>query len=88
MLLGSPFVLKVGERSSRAQRDTGIPPCPINGVPPFGCKTQIRTFMDPDLLRYSEVWAAAGTWHDVFAIEPSALLEFSNAVLVDLRRDG
>jgi len=33
------------------------------GVPPFGHSTQLRVFVDPDLLRYDEVWAAAGTWN-------------------------
>ena len=39
-------------------------------VPPFGHKTHLRIFIDPDLLQYDEVSAAAGTWHDVFGIEP------------------
>jgi prolyl-tRNA editing enzyme YbaK/EbsC (Cys-tRNA(Pro) deacylase) len=86
MLLGSPFVLKVGDCSSRAQRDTGIPPCPTNGVPPFGHSTQLRVFIDPDLLQYDEVWAAAGTWHDVFGIEPHKLVEASGGVVTDLKR--
>ncbi|MGA0145287.1 MAG: hypothetical protein ACO3K6_03535, partial [Ilumatobacteraceae bacterium] len=33
--------------------------------------------MDPDLLQYDEVWAAAGTWNDVFGIEPHKLVEAS-----------
>jgi prolyl-tRNA editing enzyme YbaK/EbsC (Cys-tRNA(Pro) deacylase) len=31
-------------------------------VPPFGLKTHLRVFVDPDLLQYDEVWAAAGAW--------------------------
>ena len=86
MLLGSPFVLNVGEHSSRAQRDTGIPPCAINGVPPFGHSTQLRIFIDPDLLQFEEVWAAAGTWNDVFGIEPHRLVEASGGAVTDLKR--
>ena len=86
MRLGSPFALNVGDRSSRAQRDTGIPPCPINGVPPFGHTTQLRVFIDPDLLQWPEVWAAAGTWNDVFGIEPHILIEASRGALTDLKR--
>ena len=41
------------------------------GVPPFGHSTQLRVFVDPDLLQYDEVWAAAGTWNDNFAIAPN-----------------
>lgn len=35
-------------------------------MPPFGLTTQPRVFVDPDLLQYDEVWAAAGTWNDYF----------------------
>ena len=45
------------------------------GVPPFGHSTQLRVFVDPDLLQYDEVWAAAGPWNDVFGIEPYKLVE-------------
>ena len=33
---------------------------PIGGVPPFGHSTQLRVFVDPDLLQYDEVWAVTG----------------------------
>jgi prolyl-tRNA editing enzyme YbaK/EbsC (Cys-tRNA(Pro) deacylase) len=32
----------------------------------------LRVFIDPDLLQYDEVWAAEGTWHDVFGIDPTS----------------
>jgi Cys-tRNA(Pro) deacylase len=59
---------------------------PIGGVPPFGHKTHLRIFIDPDLLQYDEVWAAAGTWHDVFGIEPHKLVEASEGFVTDLKR--
>jgi Cys-tRNA(Pro) deacylase len=59
---------------------------PIGGVPPFGHTTQLRIFIDPDLLGHAEVWAAAGTWNDVFGIEPHELVEASGGVVVDLKR--
>ena len=59
---------------------------PIGGVPPFGHATSLRIFIDPDLLQYDEVWAAAGTWHDVFRIEPDRLVEASGGVVTDLKR--
>ena len=59
---------------------------PIGGVPPFGHTTQLRVFIDPDLLQWPEVWAAAGTWHDVFGIEPHNLVEASGGVVSDLKR--
>ena len=59
---------------------------PIGGVPPFGHRTHLRVFIDPDLLQYDEVWAAAGTWHDVFGIEPHQLVEASEGLVTDLKR--
>ena len=59
---------------------------PIGGVPPFGHATPLRIFIDPDLLQYDEVWAAAGTWHDVFGIEPHKLVEASGGAVIDLKR--
>jgi prolyl-tRNA editing enzyme YbaK/EbsC (Cys-tRNA(Pro) deacylase) len=77
-----------GETCSRVDADavraaTGFP---IGGVPPFGHATALRVFIDPDLLQYDVVWAAAGTWTDVFAIAPDDLLRASGATVVDLRR--
>lgn len=59
---------------------------PIGGVPPIGHDTPLRIFIDPDLLHYGEVWAAAGTWHDVFPIAPSDLTRVSGGTVVDLKR--
>lgn len=59
---------------------------PIGGVPPFGHDTPLRIFIDPDLLQYDEVWAAAGTWTDVFPIAPTQLAEASGGIVTDLRR--
>jgi prolyl-tRNA editing enzyme YbaK/EbsC (Cys-tRNA(Pro) deacylase) len=59
---------------------------PIGGVPPFGHATHLRVFIDPDLLPFDEVWAAAGTWHDVFGIEPHKLVDASEGVVVDLKK--
>ena len=53
---------------------------------PFGHTTHLRVFIDPDLLQYDEVWAAAGTWHDVFGIEPHKLVEASEGLVTDLKR--
>ncbi len=77
-----------GSKCSRVDADavraaTGYP---IGGVPPLGLATQLRIFIDPDLLQYDEVWAAAGTWHDVFPISPSDLVSASHGVVVELRR--
>jgi Cys-tRNA(Pro) deacylase len=77
-----------GSKCSRVDADavraaTGYP---IGGVPPLGLATHLRVFIDPDLLQYDEVWAAAGTWNDVFAIEPGALQRATNGVVSDIKR--
>ena len=59
---------------------------PIGGVPPFGHSTQLRVFVDPDLLQYDEVWAAAGTWNDVFGAVPADIVRVSGGVVTDLKR--
>jgi prolyl-tRNA editing enzyme YbaK/EbsC (Cys-tRNA(Pro) deacylase) len=77
-----------GLRCARVDADvvratTGFP---IGGVPPFGHATRLRVFVDPDLLQYDEVWAAAGTWHDVFPIAPTELTRVSGGIVVELKR--
>jgi len=63
---------------------------PNRGVPPFGHSTSLRIFIDPDLMQYNGindfVWAAAGTWNDVFPITPTDLVRASGAVVTDLKR--
>jgi Cys-tRNA(Pro) deacylase len=78
-----------GSKCSRVDADvvreaTGFP---IGGVPPFGHGTQLRVFVDPDLLQYDEVWAAAGTWNDVFGAAPADIVRVACGVVTDLKRD-
>ena len=77
-----------GTKAKRADAEavraaTGFP---IGGVPPFGLTTDVRIFLDPDLLAHDEVWAAAGTPHDVFAVKPEDLVRVSGAVVADLKK--
>ena len=77
-----------GERCTRVDADvvrevTGFP---IGGVPPFGHTTALPVFVDPGLLQFDEVWAAAGTWHDVFALSPADLVRASGGLAADLAR--
>lgn len=55
-------------------------------MPPFGRTTQLRVFVDPDLLQYHEVWAAAGTWKDNFGANPSYIVRVAGGVVTDLKR--
>ncbi len=45
----------------------------IGGIPPIGHANPLTTLIDEDLLQYIEVWAAAGTPHAVFPIDPKEL---------------
>lgn len=77
-----------GETCSRVDADTvrAATGFPIGGVPPFGHTSELQVFIDPDLLHYDEVWAAAGTWTDVFAIAPDDLVRVSGGAVTDLKR--
>ncbi|MFF7974074.1 YbaK/EbsC family protein [Streptomyces sp. NPDC007905] len=57
----------------------------IGGVPPFGHRTRTRVLADRSLCAHDVVWAAAGTPHTVFPIEPKALVAHAGAALVDVR---
>ena len=77
-----------GLKCSRVDADavreaTGFP---IGGVPPFGHSTQLRVFVDQDLLQYDEVWAAAGTWNDNFGANPNEIVRVADGVVTDLKR--
>jgi prolyl-tRNA editing enzyme YbaK/EbsC (Cys-tRNA(Pro) deacylase) len=74
--------------ASRADADgvreaTGFP---IGGVPPFGHRTPLRVFVDRHLLGFAEVWAAGGTPHTVFPIDPASLVAATGGTVADLAR--
>jgi Cys-tRNA(Pro) deacylase len=77
-----------GTRCERVDADTvrAATGFPIGGVPPFGHTEQLRVFIDPDLLTHEVVWAAAGTWHDVFPIAPDDLARASGGTVTQLKR--
>ncbi len=58
----------------------------IGGVPPFGHATALRTWIDPHLLDFERVWAAAGTPRHVFPIAPRALVELTGAEIASFTR--
>ena len=45
----------------------------IGGVPPLGHSEPLDTFIDEDLMGYSEIWAAAGNPNAVFRLHPADL---------------
>lgn len=76
---GQPACWRVDADAVRAA--TGFP---IGGVAPIAHRTKLRIFADPELLAYETVWAAAGTWNDVFGVAPQSLITASGAVVADL----
>lgn len=81
-VLGGQSVGRADAEAVRAA--TGFP---IGGVPPFGHPSVLPTAIDEDLLTYDEVWAAAGTPRDVFALTPEELVRITGGQLAELRVD-
>ena len=71
-LAGGEEVRRASPEEARAA--TGFA---VGGTPPFGHPARIRTFVDPDLLAWEVVWAAAGTPDSVFPLSPSELVRAS-----------
>ncbi|WP_243638060.1 YbaK/EbsC family protein [Rubrobacter taiwanensis] len=49
----------------------------IGGVPPVGHPERLQTYIDEDLMRYGEVWAAGGTPNHVFRLAPNELADMT-----------
>lgn len=58
----------------------------IGGVAPVGHLSPIRSFMDPRLMEFETVWAAAGTPNHVFAISPPVLAKISDSQVSDFKQ--
>jgi prolyl-tRNA editing enzyme YbaK/EbsC (Cys-tRNA(Pro) deacylase) len=56
----------------------------IGGVSPVGHAQAPVTLIDRDLLRFDEIWAAAGHPHGVFKLQPADLLSLTGAPLADV----
>lgn len=57
----------------------------IGGIPPFGHKTKLASYIDEDLLVFADVWAAAGTPNSVFNIAPAQLVDLAQAQVVNVK---
>jgi len=78
----------VGEKIIKADADftrevTGFA---IGGIPPIGHKQLIDlTFIDEDLLKFEEIWAAAGTPNAVFALKGKDLVEMTQGNVINIQ---
>ena len=67
---------------ANAVRDaTGFP---VGGIPPLGHANPLRVFAHEGLMRFDEVWAAAGTPSENFGAHPVALVAAARAEVVQL----
>lgn len=57
----------------------------IGGVPPVGHREKLRTFIDEDLLKYDEIWAAAGNPNAVFKLSPCDLVKMTAGQIVSVK---
>jgi prolyl-tRNA editing enzyme YbaK/EbsC (Cys-tRNA(Pro) deacylase) len=76
----------IGEKISRADADfvremTGFA---IGGVPPVGHAATPVTLIDEDLMKFTTIWAAAGTPNAVFQLKPAALAELTGGQIADV----
>ncbi len=54
----------------------------IGGVPPVGHLTPLDTWIDADLMRYEQIWAAAGNPRAVFRLSPNELVSITDGIVV------
>jgi len=78
----------VGEHIGRADADfvrvkTGFA---IGGVPPVGHATAPVVLIDEDLMRLTEIWAAAGTPNAVFRLTPADLVAPTKGTIATIAR--
>jgi prolyl-tRNA editing enzyme YbaK/EbsC (Cys-tRNA(Pro) deacylase) len=57
----------------------------IGGVPPLGHLEKLEIFIDEDLLKYEEIWAAAGSPNAVFKLTPSDLIKMTGGRVVSIK---
>ena len=58
----------------------------VGGVPPVGYDEQLQAVLDEDLFNYKTVWAAAGTDHAFFPVEPERLLTLTNGIKAKIKK--
>lgn len=57
----------------------------IGGVPPLAHSEPVETFIDEDLTRFGEIWAAAGTPKAVFKLTPDELKRMTGGRVVSIK---
>lgn len=57
----------------------------IGGVAPVGLIDPIPTFIDQDLLKEDQIWAAAGTPYSVFRLTPQELVQATGGKIISVQ---
>ena len=57
----------------------------IGGVPPFAHATSLPVYIDPDLLQYELIYAAAGVPECVFPLTPEELVRATGGQVIDVK---
>ena len=57
----------------------------IGGVPPVGHAERLRVFIDEDLMRLGDLWAAAGTPNTVFKLSAQSLVQVTGGTLTAIK---
>lgn len=54
----------------------------VGGIPPLGHATTLETFIDQDLMKHQEIWAAGGTPNALFKLAPADLKTMTGGQVV------
>jgi prolyl-tRNA editing enzyme YbaK/EbsC (Cys-tRNA(Pro) deacylase) len=57
----------------------------IGGVPPWGHRNQIQTFIDEDLKQYNKIWASSGKTNAVFELTFEELVEKTGGKVIRIK---
>jgi prolyl-tRNA editing enzyme YbaK/EbsC (Cys-tRNA(Pro) deacylase) len=57
---------------------------PVGTVPPFGYRTPLRTLLDPQVLKFDEIFAGGGTHHSLVRLNPQDIVKITKAEILDL----
>ncbi|MFH1993799.1 MAG: YbaK/EbsC family protein [Pseudomonadota bacterium] len=56
----------------------------VGGVPPLGHTQKLKAFIDEDLLKHKEIWAAAGTPNAMFKLASSDLAKITGGHVISV----
>ncbi|MBW2598015.1 MAG: YbaK/EbsC family protein [Deltaproteobacteria bacterium] len=72
---------RVNTKKIRVREKTGFV---VGGVPPLGHSSPLETFIDEDLLKYPEIWAAAGSSNTMFKLSPDDLQKITRGQVISV----